>query len=323
MRSRRHAGFTLIELLVVIAIIAVLIALLLPAVQQARGAARKSQCRNNLKQIGLALQNYHDSANSFPPGNITMGDCCGTRSLVNWAISILPYLDQATTQKRYNFNLLNDDPFNVAILKSSLPAYNCPDDINAGQPERPDAGGPAETSSQMFAISSYRGMGGVGWTTGGYAYRRQWDSSDILHPNALPQLRGMLHWVGHGGTPRSGKYRPVRVADIKDGTSNTLAVGEYHTLTNRRRATFWGVTYTSYALSCATPESRTLIPDYTRCASQGDNNPCKRAWGSMHAAGNITFLKADGSVVGVSPNISMSLFTAVATIQGSETMTGL
>ena len=86
---KRNRGFTLIELLVVIAIIAVLIALLLPAVQQAREAARRSQCKNNMKQLGLALHNYHDAANKFP---------IGTRfsmSAPNWRVGLLPYLDQA------------------------------------------------------------------------------------------------------------------------------------------------------------------------------------------------------------------------------------
>ncbi len=318
MRCRRVApkGFTLIELLVVIAIIAILIALLLPAVQQAREAARRTQCKNNLKQIGLALHNYHDTFNIFPPGNVTMGPCCGTPSLINWAISILPYIDQANLQQTYNFNLPNEDPINQKALQQSIPAYNCPSDINAGQQMTPGSG---PHNNQKWAMSSYRGMGGVGWTTGGYAYRRQWDSSDILHANATSQKRGMLHWAG-GDLARNpaGKYPPPRMRDVIDGTSNTLFVGEYHTTTTPRRGTFWGYTYTSFVLSTATPEARTLLADYDKCASQGDSNPCKRGFGAIHAGGVINFLLADGSVRNLTPNIDMGIYTAAATIAGGE-----
>src|SRR5262245_60347417 len=103
-RFGRRRGFTLIELLVVIAIIAVLIALLLPAVQQAREAARRTQCRNNLKQIGLALHNYHDVFSIFPPGNLQIGECCNADNEITWAISILPYIEQTNLQNQYNFS---------------------------------------------------------------------------------------------------------------------------------------------------------------------------------------------------------------------------
>ncbi|MFO0135589.1 MAG: DUF1559 domain-containing protein [Planctomyces sp.] len=311
----RRRGFTLIELLVVIAIIAILVALLLPAVQQAREAARRTQCRNNLKQIGIALHNYHDVNNCFPPGNVTMGDCCSTPSLINWAISILPYLEQTNLQQQYNFNLPNETPANVAVLKSKLPVYNCPSDINAGALLVPDSG---PHNNQTWAASSYRGMGGVGWSAGdSYAYRRQWDSSDILHPNALDRLRGMFYWCGRGGNG-VGKFGPVNFRDITDGTSNTLAVGEYTTKSRPRRTSFWGYTYTSFVLSCATPESRTLIADYNLCQAQGDSNPCKRAWGSFHAGGTLTFLLADGSCRSISPNIDMRVYTGTSTIGGTE-----
>lgn len=104
----RRTGFTLIELLVVIAIIAVLIALLLPAVQQAREAARRTQCRNNLKQLGLALHNYHDQHNVFPTGSAgsyTTGGTVDRRS--SWALSLLPFVDQANFYNKFNLNQIS------------------------------------------------------------------------------------------------------------------------------------------------------------------------------------------------------------------------
>jgi prepilin-type N-terminal cleavage/methylation domain-containing protein len=106
--SRKRIGFTLVELLVVIAIIGILVALLLPAVQAAREAARRMSCGNNLKQIGLSCHNYHDTYKTFPPGNITPGNCCGTPSAATWTLFILPFLEQQPLHDRYNFNLWND-----------------------------------------------------------------------------------------------------------------------------------------------------------------------------------------------------------------------
>ena len=102
MIRQRNRGFTLIELLVVISIIAVLIALLLPAVQSAREAARRAQCINNMKQLGLGMHNYHSAVNSLPPGK---SDCCwGT-----WMTFVLPYLEQQNLQNSYNFSWLMMD----------------------------------------------------------------------------------------------------------------------------------------------------------------------------------------------------------------------
>jgi prepilin-type N-terminal cleavage/methylation domain-containing protein len=312
----RQAGFTLVELLVVIAIIGVLIALLLPAVQSAREAARRSQCLNNLKQIGVAMHGYADSHKSFPPGNITDGACCSALSHITWPISILPYVEQSNLGTQYNYNLPNEHPSNAFLRTQLVPIYVCPSDTMARQLLVPDSG---PHNNQKWMTSSYRGMGGVGWRLSGdgYAYRRQWDSSDILNSRALPTLKGVLHWIGTVNK-KPNHYRPEKFSDIRDGLSNTLLVGEYTTSTRPRRTTFWAYAYTSFALSNATPEGRTLIPDYDRCARLGDSNPCKRAWGSFHSGGVLQFLKCDGSVAGITPALNTRIYTALSTMAGGE-----
>ena len=136
-RISRRTAFTLIELLVVIAIIAVLIALLLPAVQQAREAARRTQCKNNLKQLGLSLHNYHSSFNCFPFGQETGNSCPGNINFNEWsAISqLLPYFDQANIYNQINFSTgisanyaCNPDTTNNAPVFIEIPALRCPSD---------------------------------------------------------------------------------------------------------------------------------------------------------------------------------------------------
>ena len=126
--TRKKAGFTLIELLVVIAIIAVLIALLLPAVQQAREAARRTQCRNNMHQIGLAFHNYHDTYNFWPAATYktylqSSSTVCGFRG---WGTTLLPALDQTNVYNLYNFNIPYYATANQAATQTFLPVFKCP-----------------------------------------------------------------------------------------------------------------------------------------------------------------------------------------------------
>ncbi len=203
-------GFTLVELLVAIAVIAVLIALLLPAVQQAREAARRTQCRNNLKQFGLALHNYHDRYGSFPPGAVTrrgssaMSNCqiggqANIDSFAPWAVLLLPDLDPTPLYNRYQTQL----PF-AGLIHPAAPAanepeqrrglgiYQCPSDPNA---------------TPANALTNYFGVQGGGDSpdcagSGPYAGR-------VFFYNGLFQNNSR-----------------VRVADVIDGASNTFAIGE-------------------------------------------------------------------------------------------------
>ncbi len=305
----KPAGFTLVELLVVIAIIGILVALLLPAVQAAREAARRTQCANNLKQIGLALQNYHDVQKTFPPGGITMGPCCGTRSGTNWAISILPYMEGKNLYDRYDFNRFNEDPQNRFVREQIVSTYTCPSDLHVNLLERPESG---PGNGLLYRMSSYRCMGGK-TNANGWWDNEQWTS---IAGSAGKSWRGVLHAIGRRGLTTE------RMGTVTDGTSNTLMVGEMHTRTRPRRGTFWAYTYTSYNSSDASiNQPRILLGDYDRCVrigGPGGSNACKRGWGSFHDGQIIQFVNVDGSIRIVSQNIDMSIFTDLATIAGGE-----
>jgi prepilin-type N-terminal cleavage/methylation domain-containing protein/prepilin-type processing-associated H-X9-DG protein len=197
----RLRGFTLIELLFVIAIIAVLIALLLPAVQQAREAARRSQCKNNLKQMGLALHNYHEAFQTFPPGYIAGPDTTKTTPGWGWPVLLLPQLDQAPLYNQLNLNVPIQDPTNTTAIKTLLPVFLCPSDIIAEGPFNiTDSTAPTPVVVISTTPSSYAGSVGN-------------DSSDV-DDNINP---------GGGVLFRNSN---VRFADITDGTSNTIVIGE-------------------------------------------------------------------------------------------------
>jgi len=212
-RGPRHA-FTLIELLVVIAIIAVLVALLLPAVQQAREAARRSSCKNNLKQIGLALHNYHDTHGVFPPGYVLgrgPGIPPGNAPLVDqgkwaWAAHILPFVEQASLYDALEINdaATDVDDFagaNQLLRTSSVATYRCPSDT---APE-------LNTSRASRTLSNYVGMYGP-------------DDADIGPTGTKTTPRAPDAFSDRGGIFRANSRTQMR--DVTDGTSNTIAVGE-------------------------------------------------------------------------------------------------
>src|SRR5262249_16633770 len=318
-RDRR--GFTLIELLVVIAIIGVLVALLLPAVQKVREAAARLSCSNNLKQIGLALHNYHDAHGSFPPGNVRgafpPNDHPNDDYWANWCIYILPYVEQGDLQKLYDFTRRNVDPANDRVRETAVKLYQCPSDVNAGKLIKPETGGPGTTSATQFMSGSYRAVGGGGWPTSGFA--NFW-STQSEAKNIPGGYKGVLHVVGKA--INDPQFSPERISSISDGTSSTLMVGERSTRTHwgptNGRTTLWADSYNLYSVSGAYGETRTLLNDYDLCLALGDDPACcKYGWGSFHT-NVINFVFCDGSVRGVSTNINMTTFMYLATIAGGE-----
>ena len=314
----RRSGFSLIELLVVITIIGVLIALVLPAVQAAREAARRLHCVNNLKQIGLALHNYHQTHTVFPPGNYaqTSGVCPGengsnaaSEDRSNWLIAILPHLELTALHGLFRPDVANESAANQPIRETVAPHYICPSDLDPTMPVVP-ARGPARASDQnvSYMPGSYRGVSG-----------ERSDMNEFLDSGLCTsypkQQRGPLHVVGVLG------YRAESMTDIRDGSSNTLLVGESTTSTRPSYRTLWAYSFSFYSLSAATrQQSRTLLGDYNQCVQiggDGHGDPCRRGWGSFHPGG-LNFALCDGSVRFLPTTVDMDLFADLATIDGGE-----
>ena len=315
---RRRRAFTLIELLVVMAIIGVLVGLLLPAVQAARESARRMRCAHNLKQIGLALQGFHEAHEAFPAGNFaqTAGVCPGSQrpgvdspseDRANWMILILPYLEQKALYEAYDQGACNEAPENRRVRETSVAAYLCPSDVAADELIVP-AFGPASQFGLgvPYMPGSYRGVAG---RSDGHRFL-DW-SLDMSYPR---QWRGPLHVAGVLG------FAAESLANIEDGSSNTLMVGESTTRTSLPYRTLWAYSYAFYSLSSTTPQARTLWADYDRCRSAGGEGlslPCRRGWGSFHEGG-LNFLLCDGAVRFIDQGIDMDLFANLGTIAGRE-----
>jgi prepilin-type N-terminal cleavage/methylation domain-containing protein/prepilin-type processing-associated H-X9-DG protein len=337
-------AFTLIELLVVIAIISVLIALLLPAVQSAREAARRAGCVNNLKQIGLALHNYHDSMSVFPPGYVSAVDpsvqnpCnqdAENQSGVDlgtgwaWGSMILPYLEQVPLYNSINFNLSVAYPQNDTVSLTPISVYVCPSDPGPSVipvfEDPPDPNNPGSFSGthivDTLARGNYVGMWGLGEICA------QSCANDGANNNGLGPIGQ------HAGI----FYRnsATRVAAVTDGTSNTVMVGErshnlsYVTWVARSINGWLGKTSLVEGGADrfnASPEecwTQVLGPVGLEDGMRTINNPeahVEDYW-SMHPGG-ANMLFADGSVHFLKSSISPIPWRAMATRSYGEVISG-
>ena len=319
----RRDAFTLIELLVVIAIIAVLIALLLPAVQQAREAARRTQCKNNLKQIGLAMHNYHDTFSQFP---ISIGWNPYTserQGAFSDKVFLLPYLDRRAEYLSTDFN---DFPWdssgwfgnaNIKAQSKRLPVFNCP-----SQPYETNGG------QANFTYAINMGTAGVNGQNGDGAHN------------------GLASYCG-GGSPSD---RPVKMANLTDGTSNTGAYSEFLIDGNgtpaNQQVHDWataGATDAATRQSCTLQNnlggrpgmrgsswawsfvgagsvySHTMAPNDRACHSwTGDWEGSTMMSASSAHTGGVHLLMADGAVKFIASNVDHTTWVAAGTRNGGD-----
>ncbi|MCA9050914.1 MAG: DUF1559 domain-containing protein [Planctomycetaceae bacterium] len=314
---RRTSGFTLIELLVVIAIIAILIALLMPAVQQAREAARRVKCVNNLKQIALALHNYHDANRMLPPGvnakrSIRQGSSTCflypppgygypvTGDYPGWRVSILPQLDQAPLYNQFDHNFmlasLPDEPMyvhpeevhNAKLGGTDIAAYVCPSSRT-------------EKDRWGTASGSYTGNGGE--SDGNYI-------SECGATPSQPQYTTGMFWVNSNR----------RLRDVRDGTSNSILVGEHAFpgqawILHGRSKNFYSIyrTYTSWGYN----DSSLPINVGFKNIQIGSFGINLYSFGSFHPGG-ANFALCDGSIRFLSENMDFITYGDFFSVAGGE-----
>ncbi len=292
---RASAAFTVIELLVVIAIIGVLVALLLPAVQAAREAARRVQCQNNLKQIGLALHGYHDSVESFPIGYMAWRspDPLFAPPGWGWASSALPFLEQQPLYGAVNLLLRIEDQANQTVRLTPVAGYVCPSDRNTGRFTLTRADGSAIVDAQTNSYAANYGRGG-----------EIADDPDV--GNGL-FVRNLI----------------IAIRDITDGTSNTFAVGERGSILTR---TAWaGVVQDGVCtVSPGSPTHSTSVEEggvqtLAHTGSSVVNGPDADPddFFSAHAAGAY-FLMGDGAVKFIKQTINTEVYRGLSSRNGGE-----
>ena len=343
-KQSRKSGFTLIELLVVIAIIAILVALLLPAVQQAREAARRTECKNNLKQIGIGLHNYHDVYNVFPPGAVHTGCYGGSGAAgdphqyalnhTGW-LYLLPYIDQAPLFQQLDLNLATNGMSRDSAPRGGWPNANsslvsiklkwlmCPSDETAE--DLANHGDAAHWGATNHAKCNYLFCAGGhnnGWSCDGYWKAYRTSTNNLPNGKTGVKIRGMF-----------GKNGAARIQDVKDGMSNCIAVCE-SSVANRRGTEaepIWAGFrhHGTFAVNHPNIDANHInnqryhingkfdVPGMTGAGVNPDNRHYYNVASSVHPGG-AQFLLGDGSVHFLSENMDHSTYAIMTRINSGQ-----
>jgi len=302
-------GFTLVELLVVIAIIGILVALLLPAVQAAREAGRRSQCINNLKQLALGSHNFHDTMKRMPfdsspeAGNSPTWGMGGNNW--SWLAQMLPQIEQAPLYQLANIggNPPNTLSQSAAAIATQIPGFLCPSD-NAAEGPRTNA---ADLSGPI-GQTNYKGVSGANWGWGDSRWNPGWQPDGTNDQNGLANGNGIFF--------RADGKRKTNMSRIVDGTSNTFLIGE--DVPERNQWCSWPYSNNAVGTCAIYPNSKQASGAFF-----GINDwPNVYSFRSKHPNG-LQFALADGSARFVSQTINIAIYRNAATANGAEANTSL
>jgi prepilin-type N-terminal cleavage/methylation domain-containing protein len=308
---RPRLAFTLVELLVVIAIIGILVGLLLPAVQAAREAARRMQCSNNVKQLGLAFHNYHDTFRVFPINSANRGSGGGpgiANTGKSWLQMILPQIEQSSLFNNIDFKvgLAGTTPSHLANQQAAntvIAAYLCPSDSENNNGRLGNRSDININPPGTWAVTNYKACAGSNWAWGVFSPVSTPGGRNGGNTDGLNMGNGIL-------CSNQNATNPVtRMRDLTDGTSNTYAMGEAlpgHSQWN------WWYNPNAVTATCAMPLNAVL----KRAKNIGDW-PNNYSFASRHTGGG-NFGLGDASVRFVSENIDIGTYRAYATISSGE-----
>ena len=318
--ARQRIAFTLVELLVVIAIIGILVALLMPAVQNAREAARRMQCSNNLKQLGLGLHNYHTANGQFPFGSTyTQTQSTSTKHTVTWATAVLPYIEQQNLYDLFDFTVPITHANNTPALTTKVEVFTCPSDPASRKGVLPArcqcCPGSPETSMALWYPASV-----------GPAYDANCKFCDDKTPDKDNYCCQGKNYGQDGDGPGMFYRWPISVTidEVRDGTTNTIMLGETlpeQTIHNMAFCANMPLGQTNIPMNRFTPQDDMPVVGASDSANHGTNPYFETLGFKSRHPGGAMFALGDGSVRFMNEIVDFQLYNELGTRSGGEVVT--